>query len=229
MNSDVLLLPPTIADEPTAIDQFSPQFIITNPHAFWKGPSDKLGDETSRIRRNQFVHAATHVDLENIDTKEIVRVLYSKDHTIVGLVPTVHRSVIDLNRKRNSDSFYQQVFTHFLQQNPSAIVLDIHSYPISHTWNNTVDERVDLVILYSRQSKDLAESLQRYLIPSFLVVILQGGENLIIDSSVARGHKALLLEFPDGKDDDNAEMMIKNILLFLKLDHSIVQVGKLTS
>ena len=228
MTSDVLLLPPTIADEPTTIEQVSPQFIITNPQAFWKGPSDKLGDETSRIRRNQFVNAKTHVDLENIDTKEIVRVLYSKDHTIVGLVPTIHRSQIDLNRKRNSDSFYQQVFTHFLQKNPSAIVLDIHSYPISHTWNDTVNESVDLVILYSRRSKDLAESLQRYLTPSFSVVILQGGENLIMDSSVEQGHKALLLEFPDGKDNHNADTMIRNILLFLKLDDSIGQVGNLT-
>lgn len=217
--SDVLLLPPTIPDESNTVEQVSPHFIITNPHAFWKGPSDKLGDETSRIRRNQFVNAETHVDLKNAETNEIVRVLYSKDHRMIGLVPTIHRSEIDLNRKRNSNSFYQQVFTHFLEKNPSAIVLDIHSYPISHTWNNAVDKTVDLVILYSPlsvASKNLADSLQRYLGTSFSVVVLQGGDNLIMDSSATQGHEALLLEFPDGKDNDKAQKMIERTLYFLE-------------
>ena len=192
--------------------------IITNPHACCYDSKENYCDQISRTRRNQFLNASSHHDIKQ--KEEQLRLIHSKNKQILGIIPIIHRKIIDLNRKYSQKSLYFRVIDFILALNKKSILLDIHSYPKGHTWGNKVNNSIDLVILYSKygKSSEYAKNLKKYC-SDFKIIVIPGGDNIIIDEASKQKHIALLLEFPDHKNNKKAQILINKILEYFTLNN----------
>lgn len=191
----------------------SPIFFITNPHSECKNKKENLCDQVSSKRRKQIL-----LDSEINMIHPTVNLFFSKKRPIIGIVPKIHRSLIDLNRNISMNTFHFFLFKFILRKYPKIILLDIHSYPDGYHFTGNSNKEMDLVILYANETfLPILESLQNYLErKNFSIALIPGGENLLINYAVKQGHFGILLEFPDKGDDERASILIQYILYFLQ-------------
>lgn len=190
----------------------NPIFFITNPHSVCKNNEQNICDQISSKRRNQFLQPFSYLSIHNE-----IELVVSKDLLKIGIIPKIHRSVIDLNRNVSMNTSHFKIFQYLLNKYPNLIVFDIHSYPITENWGGKVDETTDLVILDSpnmnRIQKDILLRLIEYC-HEFNIVLIPGGENTLINYANKNNHFGILLEFPDNGNDHRANILIEKIYNF---------------
>lgn len=185
----------------------NPLLFITNPHSFCYNKQQNICDQVSGKRRNQFIQPFEYIKLKND-----LFLTRTKEKQIIGLIPNIHRSIIDLNRNVSKSTRHFKVFDYILDKFCKIIVLDIHSYSREDSWGTKADRNTDLVILYppNMNLEKLIEKLKEHC-KRFKIVSLLGGENTLINHASEKNHVSLLLEFPDFGDDDRANLLINRI------------------
>lgn len=195
-----------------------PILFITNPHCICHNDVQNICDQVSKKRRNQFIQAFSPIYIDD----QIEVVLSTKNPIpIIGLFPKIHRSVIDLNRNISKSTFHFKAFELLLTECPNIILLDIHSYPKADNWGEKANKNTDLVILYCPQMNPTQKTILNKLkihCRDFNIVLIEGGENTLINYATSKNHFAILLEFPDFGDDAIANTLINSIYDFFTLD-----------
>ena len=194
---------------------YNPLFLVTNPHGICKDNKENLCDQISNLRTKQFIIPDNSFLYRNIEF------IFSKERPILGMIPRIHRSIIDFNRNKSENTYYSNIFQNLLDKYPNIVVIDIHSYPKNTTWgkNYGPETNLDLVILYppkiNEKNKEILKELKDSL-NSYNVIFLIGGENFLINTATEKNHLALLLEFPDEQSNDRSKELIDIIFHFLK-------------
>ena len=125
---------------------YNPLFLVTNPHGICKDNKQNLCDQISNLRTKQFIIPDKSIIYRNVEF------ILSKERPILGMIPKIHRSIIDFNRNKSENTYYSSIFQDLLDKYPNIIVIDIHSYPKNTTWGKNHGEQLkrnlDLVILH---------------------------------------------------------------------------------
>lgn len=188
-----------------------PQILVTNPHTLCLNNTQNLCDQISSRRRDQLIDPSKVFQINN------VKIILSETRPIIGMIPTTHRSIIDMNRNNSQNTLHFQIYKILLSEYRNIIVLDVHSFPRNNeNWGGKTNNETDLVILYPNNYQQYANNLKEHL-NKFNVVIIEGGENTLINYATQEKHIALLLEFPDEQEEERAIDLISNILDYFKI------------
>ena len=162
--------------------------IITVPHSECIDQYENVCDQSSLCR-----------------AKQIEGILKSKNYNVIFLRPDIHRINCDLNREVCKNTPYIQNFKRILQENPESIHFDVHSYPFTESFKQTINNGI--VILTNKKNEEKLNTLKNK------YTIIKGGKNYLTNHSSSQGHFSVLLEFFDKKyfTDEEINELLKNL------------------
>lgn len=89
------------------LQNLNPILFITNPHIVCKNNQQNICDQISSKRRNQFLQPFSYFSIHNE-----IELAVSNKRPIIGLIPKIHRSIIDLNRNVSGmNTYHFKIFT----------------------------------------------------------------------------------------------------------------------